>query len=133
MPGSMPAPWHSSFGRQLRHSSTGTGDTSAQGLGAFCRAKQSIVSIYLFLTVYCSSEERVSSFKCSEAPRGLSAERAPARPLAACAGLCRQLLTKRMPAPASLREVKPNQGSETAQAALLMLQELKHKQHITLQ
>lgn len=73
----------------------------------------------------------MSAFKCSEAPRGLSAERAPARPLAACAGLCRQLLTKRMPAPASLREVKPNQGSETAQAALLMLQELKHKQRFT--
>ena len=131
VPGSMPAPWHSSVGHRLRHGSTGTGDT-AQGSGAFCGAKQSVVSIYFLLTVYCSSEEGVSAFKCSEAPRGLSTEWALACPLAACAGLCRQLLTERMPAPASLGEVKPNPGSETAQAALLMLQELKHEQRVTL-
>lgn len=56
-----------------------------QGSGAFCRAKQSAGSIYLLLTIACSSEEH--AFKRSEAPPGLSAELpVPSLPAPGCAG-----------------------------------------------
>lgn len=70
---------------------------------------------------------------CSVAPCGLSAEPAPAWPLAACTGPCRQLLAKQTPAPASLWTVTPSPGREAVQAALLLLQESQPDQWVTLQ
>lgn len=72
-------------------------------------------------TRVCARRQRAGSALSRQLP-------VPSLPVPGCAGSCSPSASLRR-----LHEVKLNAGCEAAQAALLMLQELKHEQHVTLQ